>query len=72
MFELLYRGTRDGFASTQFHKLCDNKGPTVTLAKSNFGQVFGGYASVSWQSFGGVMNDQEAFLFSVSKVTKHG
>src|SRR4051794_40015264 len=32
-FELLLRGSRDGFTPKKFHKLCDNKHNTVTFIK---------------------------------------
>ncbi|TNV82206.1 hypothetical protein FGO68_gene3712 [Halteria grandinella] len=28
---LLYRATRDGFVGIDFHRTCDNKGPTITI-----------------------------------------
>ncbi|RIA96143.1 hypothetical protein C1645_421358 [Glomus cerebriforme] len=34
-FELLYSTRRDGFDSTKFHELCDDKGPTLLIAKIN-------------------------------------
>ena len=42
-----WRASLDGWASTTFHSLCDNKGPTVTIIR--VGQyIFGGYTSASW------------------------
>ena len=49
-FELLYRGTRDGFGADYFHRTCDNKGKTLVLIKNSSGHIFGGFASVSWES----------------------
>ena len=51
--ELLYRGTRDGSESTIFHNKCDNKGPTICLCQNEKDNIFGGYASISWESSGG-------------------
>jgi len=34
-YDLIYRGTRDGFDSKTFHKICDNQGPTLSLIKSD-------------------------------------
>ena len=48
---LLYRGSRDGWRSSDFHNCCDNKGPTVTLIKveNTYGKYkFGGYTDQSW------------------------
>lgn len=48
---LLYRGSRDGWLSSKFHELCDEKGPTVTFIKvvNTYGKyIFGGYTDQSW------------------------
>ena len=34
-FELLFKGSRDGFDSQQFHQKCDGQGPTITIVKSD-------------------------------------
>ena len=46
---LLYRASRDGWASTDFHDFCDKKGPTVTVIKSG-NNIFGGFTERSWES----------------------
>ena len=46
--ELIFRGSRDGTTSEVFHNKCDNQGPTITLIKSDLGNIFGGFASISW------------------------
>jgi len=48
-FSLLYRASTDGNTPADFHRCCDNKGPTLVLIKSG-GYIFGGYTSKSWQS----------------------
>ena len=52
VIKLIYRGSRDGWAAKDFHRLCDNQGPTVTLVESSAGRVCGGFTSVSWTSAG--------------------
>ena len=48
--KLLYRASRNGWAATNFHSCCDNKGPTVTVVRSSNGYyVFGGYTEQPWQ-----------------------
>ncbi|CAB4377065.1 unnamed protein product [Rhizophagus irregularis] len=44
------RASRDGFSAKKFHKLCDNKGSTVTITKvrSN-GKLIGGYNPLDWK-----------------------
>lgn len=48
---LLYRSSGDNWSSADFHHLCDDKGPTVTVIKAvtTSGQyIFGGYTDQSW------------------------
>lgn len=67
-FELLYRGTKDGSKSEIFHNKCDNKGPTVCLYKNEKGNIFGGYASVSWKSRGDFVLAPESFIFTLTNI----
>jgi len=63
-WKLLFRASKDGFASTQFHAKCDNKGTTVTVVYSTLNHVFGGYTTLSWQSSGDAyQQDPNAFIF---------
>ncbi|KAG0250587.1 hypothetical protein DFQ27_009333 [Actinomortierella ambigua] len=50
VLNLLYRASRDGFQAEQFHARCDHRGPTVTVARTEGGQVIGGYNAASWSS----------------------
>ncbi len=34
--DLLFRGSRDGFTVKEFAKRCRNKGPTLTIVKSDY------------------------------------
>ena len=63
-WELIYRGTRDGFGASSFHALCDNKGPTITVIKSVGDCIFGGYSDVSWTSSNSFIQSTDAFLFA--------
>ena len=63
--ELLYRATRDGWHSTDFHRLCDDKGPTVIFVKVSNGRLCGGYCSIGWKSSGNFQRDPDSFLFSL-------
>ena len=70
-FELLYRGSRDGFTATSFHKKCDNKGPTVVIIRSNLGKVFGGFTDIAWDSSDTCKSTKNAFLFSIDRRAKY-
>ena len=65
-YELLYRGTKDGSKSEIFHNKCDNKGPTLCLYENERGNIFGGYASVSWKNEGNSILAPESFIFTLT------
>lgn len=62
--ELLFQGSKHGFSSSQFHTLCNGKGPTLTLIRNDLGYLFGAFTSLSWNSNGSWYSDSTAFLFS--------
>src|SRR2546421_12204947 len=66
-FNLLLRGSRDGFTPSDFHRLCDNKGPTITVIKvQNTGQLVGGYTPAAWHSSAGQYEKAVGtFIFSL-------
>lgn len=64
--ELIYRGSRDGMNSNSFHNKCDNKGPTYVIIKNGKGNIFGGFASISWQSDGSYQNATDCFIFTLT------
>ena len=50
-WSLLYRGTRDGFGSYDFHSKCDGHSNTLTISKAKHSSfIFGGFTTVSWDS----------------------
>jgi hypothetical protein len=49
-FDLLWRGSRDGFGARQFHERCDGHANTLTLLLDTEGNVFGGFTPVKWES----------------------
>ena len=68
--KLLYRGTRDGMTNTNFHNKCNNQGPAISLFKNDKGNIFGGYASTDWSSYGNYKSAPDSFIFSLTNI--HG
>ena len=67
--KLLYRGSRDGSLSQNFHEKCDNQNPTITLFKNEKGHAFGGFASIPWSSDDMFpKEDKDSFLFTLSNM----
>eukprot|EP01084_Bolivina_argentea_P030187 55972_1 len=66
-FNLLFRASENGFKAKDFHNQCDNYGSTITIIKSNFGNIFGGYTNISWTSSRWISSasDLNAFLFLI-------
>jgi hypothetical protein len=64
---LLYRGTRDGFGTNDFHSRCDGHAITLTILKAKGSEfIFGGITSAMWGSFSGDNSDPNAFIFSLT------
>jgi uncharacterized coiled-coil protein SlyX len=66
-FDLLWRGTRDGFNASEFHRRCDGRGNTVTIIEAIGGFIFGGFTPIAWDSGGGYRADPglRSFLFTL-------
>jgi len=69
---LIYKATRDGFGASDFHRCCDNQGPTMSVIQSkDSGYIFGGYTSVSWRSIGSYAPDNNgSFIFTLTNPHK--
>ena len=67
-FELIYRGSRDGMTSANFHQKCDNKNPTVVLYQNTKDSIFGGYTSLAWSNNGDYRPEPNAFIFTLKNI----
>jgi hypothetical protein len=64
---LLYRATRDGFGSDDFHSKCDGHSNTLTIIKAKQSKfIFGGFTAVSWNSSSKWKSDANAYIFSLT------
>eukprot|EP00742_Colponemidia_sp_Colp-10_P008121 GILJ01008766.1.p1 GENE.GILJ01008766.1~~GILJ01008766.1.p1 ORF type:complete len:718 (-),score=87.57 GILJ01008766.1:39-2192(-) len=63
---LLFRASIHGFSNRLFHELCDFQGPTLCIAKSCEGILFGAFTAASWVPTPAWKADPYAFLFFVS------
>ena len=66
--------SRDGSNCSDFHRCCDNKGPTLLLIKTDKNYRFGAYTPLNWVTpSSGEINDPKdnvTFLFSLNKMKK--
>jgi hypothetical protein len=66
-WSLLYRGSRDGFGSNDFHSKCDGHSNTLTILKAKESKyIFGGFTTIEWDSLNEFKTDPNAFLFSLT------
>jgi hypothetical protein len=63
-WNLIYRGSRDGFEAKNFHSKCNDKLNTLVIIQSTNGNVFGGYTEKSWSGGPYFKTDTNAFIFS--------
>jgi hypothetical protein len=64
-FELLLRGSRDGYTPRKFHDLCDDKPYTITFIKvKGTEEILGGYNPLKWLSSSGHVSTKGSFIFS--------
>jgi len=66
--ELIYRGTRDGSYSNDFHNKCDNKGESIILIKNDKDNIFGGYTSYPWGKDEKYHSAPDSFLFTLTNI----
>ena len=66
--KLIYRLSKDGAKSIDFHKKCDNQGETLVLYENEKGNIFGGFTSISWTSDGSYHNDPNSFIFTLTNI----
>jgi hypothetical protein len=66
-WSLLYRGTRDGFGSSDFHSKCDGHSNTLTIFKAKESSyIFGGFTTANWDSSSRWKSDPKAFIISLT------
>ncbi|RIA92258.1 hypothetical protein C1645_820944 [Glomus cerebriforme] len=64
IFNLILRGSNDGFSSADFHAKCNNKGATIIIAKiKKTNRLIGGYNPLDW-SGSCEKSTPDSFIFS--------
>lgn len=66
-FDLIFRKSRDGQNSSDFHRCCDNQGATLCIIQTTKNYKFGAYSTIPWQSSFKLSKENEGnvFLFSL-------
>ena len=66
-FKRLYKASIDNDFASSFHNKVDNQGPIIVIIKIIDDKIIGGFTSKSWSSNNENVEDNEAFLFLISK-----
>ena len=70
-FQRIYDATTDGWKSDDFHRCCDGKGWTLTVAETTNDFIFGGFTTAEWESGWTSKACPHSFLFSVNEGSKY-
>ena len=68
---LLFKSKEDGDRAATFYKKCSYKGPTLSLIKNKKGVRLGGFTKCEWKNERIIIEDQDAFLFSLDYLGKY-
>ena len=73
--QLLFRGSKDGFRASTFHKKCDNIPDTVVIVRTDgeTNNTVAGYSHYRWNQANGYVNDagKKAFLLQLNRREKY-
>ena len=69
--ELLYRKTKHGSTTNDFHNKCDNKGITITFIETTKEYKFSGYTELQWDKSEKSKKDKTTFIFSFNNKQKY-
>ena len=70
-FKLLFKKSRDGNTTKDFHDLCDNKGKTLIIIETTEGRKFGGVTYDNWDTNNGWRKNPKDFVFSLDLNKKY-
>ena len=72
-FEKIFIMNKNGSSSKDFHKYCDNNGPTLTLIKTINNKIYGGFTPLNWDISGvdKIDENNQTFIFSLSSMKKY-
>ena len=65
--EMIFRMSKDGDKSEDFHKFCDNQGPTLVIVQTTSNKIFGGFTPLNWKSTEEkpIDKNNQTFIFSL-------
>ena len=70
-FNLLFKKSRDGDTTQDFHNHCDNKGKTLIIIETKEGRKFGGFTNDNWDTNNNWRKNSNDFVFSLDLNKKY-
>ena len=72
-FEKIFKMDENNSKGEDFHKCCDNKGPTLILISTTENKIFGGFTPLNWNNEGKLLIDEsdQTFIFSLNLMKKY-
>ena len=70
-FNLLFKKSRDGDTTQDFHNHCDNKGKTLIIIETKEGRKFGGFTNDNWDTSNYWRRNSNDFVFSLDLNKKY-
>lgn len=64
-YQLLLRGSRNGFSSKDFHSKCDEQNFTLPFIETQKGRSFGGFTEETWDQNKSWKKGWKSFIFSL-------
>lgn len=65
-YKRIYRASQDGDTISDYHRLCDEKGPILLIAKTKNNYIFGGFTRAKLEKNKSEIADPHAFVFSLN------
>lgn len=65
-FNLLYRASEHYFSIEKFHQACDHVYGTLTIYKTEYGNIIAGYTPLNWAHHSGRDTTNSSFMMAVT------
>ena len=71
-FELIFKMSKNGSNSVDFHRICNNQGPTLIIIKTTKDRIFGGFTPLDWKNQGNYKDlSNQTFIYSLNLMKKY-
>ena len=72
---MLFKASENKYSASRFHEECRNSSHTLTLIKTSFNKIIGGYTPLLWNAglYSSYVSDlsKKSFIFSLDNLEKY-